>query len=236
MFLQLIRGIERHPFEIHSAHFVLTAFFNDPLHRDLARAVPQHANILQFEIDITFVAIKLGQLFLVIIQLVLLQAAAARQPRHEPPFAGFDLASQLLLRKRLRAIKVNARYLYLGCLSDLESHCRTPRALIGINLRLNLRLRVSRFLIHLFNFLGVTENLSVIDRIAHFDTDLLLYFARAVLFVADEIDVRDLWFALDEVSELDTVRSRPRNDFDVQKIPRVVEHADIVIHDRLAKR
>src|SRR5258708_7437547 len=106
--------------ELDRTDFVLPPFVNVKLNRQPAHRRMLKFYILDLKIKIAVVAIKLDELVAVVIEIILLENAAARQPRKHPALFCFDLLAQLLLRKRRRADKLNLRDFDFWSFDDLK--------------------------------------------------------------------------------------------------------------------
>ena len=101
-------------------------------------------HVLDFKIQIAVVAVKLRQRVLVVVKLVLLEHAAARQPGKHPALPGLELLAQFLLRKRRRADELDSADFDLRALGDLKRDRAAPGVFINVQDVFDLRVRHSR--------------------------------------------------------------------------------------------
>mgnify|MGYP003332421861 CR=1 FL=1 len=72
------------------ADLVLLALEDDELDRHAVRARILELHFLDLEIEIALVAVKLRELFLVVVELVVLELVRAGEPREEPVLLGLE--------------------------------------------------------------------------------------------------------------------------------------------------
>ena len=121
-------------------------------------------DLLDFEIDVAFLAIEISQLLLVVVELVVLEDAAARDPGEHPVPAGLDHSAQFLLRKGVRPDKFHVRDPDFLAFGDFERGGASARAFVDAQDILHLGARVARLLVHLLDSLAVREQFSFVQR------------------------------------------------------------------------
>src|SRR5262249_31142280 len=124
--------------EFDGADPVLLPFRDNKPDDHMARIRVLELNVLNLEIDIAIIAVKLRQLLLVIIKLLILQNTRTSDPGKHPTLPGFDHLSQLLLAKSLGADKIDPADSDLGGLRDLVGDRAAPGLGIDIGAVFNL--------------------------------------------------------------------------------------------------
>ena len=117
--LRDVGGAEQNiPGVFDGAHFVLAAFKHIEPHDHRLRRGMRQFHLLDFKINVALLVVELGQLFLVIVKLVLLEAAAAGEPGEHPVAAGFEEAAEFAFGKSLRPDELHVDDFYLDAFGD----------------------------------------------------------------------------------------------------------------------
>src|SRR3954466_15711326 len=105
-----------------------------------------------------------------------------------PP--GFlEHAPEFFLRESGSALKVHILNFYFRSFFDVENNGRAARLFINFWDISDFRLRVASLLVHLFDFLAVGENLSLVVRFANLLSQLFAELGGTVFLVPYEGDV-----------------------------------------------
>ena len=156
---QLVAG------EFHRPDLVLRALVkNEPNDHRLGRRI-QELDILDLEVDVALFPVELDQLLLILVELVVLEDAAAGDPGKHPVLARLDGLAEFLDGKGFGANKVHLEDLDLGSLRDLEGGGAAARVLVNVQHVFDLGARIPLLLVQLLDVLGVGEQLAFIQRL-----------------------------------------------------------------------
>ncbi len=164
-------------FDVQRANFVLTSFRNDKMDdhsgwRHINEVGPQDGHV-----DIAVVLIIFHQSLLVVVEIVLFQHARTGNPGKHPMPARLDGLAQLPLRERVRVVKNNVFDADLHRFVDRKCDRPAPRQLINDRRFDSYRgLLIPGLLVQLLHLLRVLEQLSFIQRLAHFELTFFISF------------------------------------------------------------
>ena len=143
--------------ELNRANFVLGAFIDDDTNDHRSGTRVDNLHVFDFEIDVAMVAVKLGELLPVLLELFVLEHAAAGDPGKHPMSAGLNHLAEFSLLESGRADELDIGNSDLGTLSDLEGSGGAPAFLDHTRDGLDGRRRIARLLVHLLDFLAIGE-------------------------------------------------------------------------------
>ena len=218
--------------KLNRTDLVASALVNDEADRHPCGAYGVELHLLEIEVYVALVPVKISELFLVLLKLFLLELAAAGQPGKHPVPPRLDLLPQLPLRKGLRADELHVHNPDLGRLGDLERDRGAPQFGVDAFLGLDLGLAIAGLLVFFFDFLRVGEQLVFIQRLANPGLHLFKQAGVVVFSVSLKPDVPQHRLALQHVNQFDAPVGAIDHYADVQEITRGLKRGDVIVCGR----
>ena len=186
--------------------------------------------VLDFKIKIPATVVKLGELVVIVVEIVLPEHAAARQPGEHPAPFGLELFAQFLLGESRRADEINLLDFDLLRFGDFKGDRAPSRILVNVRNIFHPGAGPAIFFVKLLDFLAVAEHFLLVERLADFRGDFFPDFGITEFFVALNLDVRQPRPHLHHVGKHHSpVIGRFRRDADVVKLPGRIERVDVVL-------
>src|SRR5215471_9083729 len=154
--------------ELNRSNFVLPAFIDNKADHHRAGIGINKLDVFNLKINVATIEVEFMKLFLIVLELFIFQITTAGDPREHPMSTRLDHFSQFALGKGISPDKLNLDNLYLRTFSDFERSRGTAAFFDYIGNGFDLSSRVTRFLIHLLNFLAIGKKFPFIERFADF--------------------------------------------------------------------